>query len=168
MTSGIKTEPVEGVPPEKFSNTDIVAVQIRSGEIYRFSQTRPAAVVEEQIKGEAMERKEIPLNQIKKLIKDPMGNIREVVEKNGTDHELAFGKIGNDTLIAYFDESPFRPVSLLYSQVSLITIRSLKLDIIRTSLLIVAIAASVTFLAVLGFAAVLKAWWARAGVRAYR
>ncbi len=158
VTNGIKTEPVEGVPSKKFSKAEVVAVQMRSGDTYRFSETHPAKVVEDQVKGEALERKEVPLDQIKKLIKDPMGNILEIVEKNGAVHELALGKIEKDTLIAYFDELPYRNVSLLYSQVSLITFKSLKVNIVGTFFVVLTVA----FLAVLGIgifmASILRSW----------
>jgi hypothetical protein len=156
VTTGVKTKSVEGLPPENFREPDILAVQMRSGEVYRFSETQPAAVIEEHIKGESMERREIPLNQVKRLVKDPMGNVQKVVQTNGETHKLALGQIEKDTLIAYLDEPPFRAVSLLYSQASLITYKARKFDVAGTSLLIVGIVAAVALAGVLGIAAWFK------------
>jgi hypothetical protein len=129
LTNGIKREPVEGVPSKKFSKVEVLAVEMRSGQVYRFSEAHPAKVAKDQITGEALERKEVPLDQIKKLTKDETGTILKIVDKNGTPHRVVLGKIENDTLIAYFDELPFRSVSLLYSQVSLITFKNSRADI---------------------------------------
>jgi len=128
-TNEIRTEPVEGVPSKKYLKAEVLGVEMRSGDNYRFSETHPAKVVEEQIKGEALERKEVPLDQIKRLTKDETGTILTIVDMNGTSHKVALGKIENETLIAYFDELPFQSVSLLFSQVSLITFKYSRVNI---------------------------------------
>jgi hypothetical protein len=124
VSNKIKTEPAEGVPSKNFSKVEILGVEMRSGEVYRFSEAHPAKVANDQVNGEALDRKEIPLDQLTRITRDETGTILRIIDKNGTAHQVAFGKVEKDTLIAYLDELPFRSVSLLYSQVSLITFKN--------------------------------------------
>ena len=141
VTNEIKTEPVEGVPSKKYLKADVLGVEMRSGEVYRFSEAHPAKVTGDQVAGQALEHKEVPLDQIIRLTKDEAGTILKIVDKNGTPHMVALGKIENETLIAYFDELLFQSVSLLYSQVSLITFKNSKLDVVGRLVAVVLVAA---------------------------
>jgi hypothetical protein len=144
----MKTEPADSIPAGKISRNTVLAVQMRSGDIYRFSEKSPATLFNGRIKGKALETKEIPLNQVRTIKKNQKGEIIEFIGTDGSRHMLARGRIENDTLIGYLDEVRRKNVDIPLADIDVITFRKANYSTEGTFVAAMAVIAALCFVIV--------------------
>jgi hypothetical protein len=146
-----QTYDFESGPPEKTLAGDVLAVQTRAGEYYRFREDRPAKADPTQIVGYAMIPKEVPLEDVANLAKNDLGEIVGYTDTKGQRHRTLFGIEKDNVLLAYLPEGSFHQVSIPYSDIGSVTLRTQRATAAGTVVLV--ILGVVAVVAIIGLAA---------------
>jgi hypothetical protein len=122
------TQSAATTPAAKLRGTKIVAVQMKSGDYYRFNDERPANLVNDRILGQALGWREFSRQEVRSVVTDKKGQITEIGLKDGSTFKPTFARYQDGKFIAYGLDEAAVSVSLPYSEAETITVRKQRGD----------------------------------------
>lgn len=139
-----ETGSTQNVRINKFYGTQILAVQMRGGDYYRFRDGASARMVIDHVVGQAIVPREFPLDQIKGQQRDDEGNIIQLTDANGKIYSPITARPVKDKYLAYFADSPSVSVSLPYADIETLTVMKRRGDVV-TAIICIAVVAAFVF-----------------------